>query len=180
MRQLGFRIAVVCLTVALPSQVFAKAKMCERFDETCLEKLIANPPILTKERRLPKGTKIGRCLLEVDGQTRISGPCAYSIEKGGGFHIDGPRAVYGGIDYADPEGSTVFMITTDFWANVFKDQDGKWTGYGNEDPSYSKGEGSAWYELVKNGACYSNETKRQPSDTYQQLVKVCLWKEWRP
>jgi hypothetical protein len=178
MRSSGYKIAVVCLAIAFPLQVAAKAKMiCDDLgDDACFQRLIANPPPLTKER-LPKGYKIGKCLLEVDGKTRISGPCAYIIYKGGNFHIDGPRSVFGGIDYPDPHGSTAMTVTTDYWANVFKDQEGKWTGYANENVRYSKGDGSAWYELVKNGACYSNETRRQSPDTYQQRVKVCLWKK---
>ena len=78
-------------------------------------------------------------------------------------------------------------MSTDYWANVFKDgvmKDGEyklgigsWTGYANEDVRYTKGDGSAWGELVRSGACYSNETKPPKPDEYQQLVKVCLWKK---
>ncbi|MFZ1566990.1 hypothetical protein, partial [Sphingorhabdus sp.] len=138
-------------------------------------KLAANPPHLSAAR-LPKGYKIGKCLLVVDGQTRISGPCAYILHKGGEFHIAGPRQVYDGIDYPKAEIGAMEM-STDWWASVFKDEDGNWTGYGNENVRYTKGDGSAWYELVKSGACFSNETRRQPSDTYQQRVKLCLWKK---
>ena len=35
------------------------------------------------QHRLPSGYKWGRCLLVVDGQTRISGKCSYQIEEGG-------------------------------------------------------------------------------------------------
>jgi hypothetical protein len=173
------RLSILVLSVSLSISLMAadarKFKTPPDFDyEAHDAKLAANPPYLTKER-LPKGYKIGRCLLVVDGQTRISGPCAYRIEKGGNFHIDGPRQVFLDIDYPAVTGS--MGISTDYWANVNKDENGNWTGYANEDVRYIKGDGSAWYELVRNGACYSNETKRQPSDTYQQLVKVCLWKK---
>jgi len=174
------RLSILVLATSLSTSTTAadahQFKMSTDFDyDAHYAKLAANPPYLSKER-LPKGYEIGRCLLVVDGQTRISGACAYSIEKGGDFHIDGPRQVYGGIDYPTPEIGAMEM-STDYWANVFKDENGNWTGYANEDVRYTKGDGSAWYELVRNGACYSNETKRQPSDTYQQLVKVCLWKK---
>jgi hypothetical protein len=178
MRRSGYKIAVTCLMVALPLQVSAKAKMiCDDLaDDACFQRLIASPPPLTKER-LPKGYKIGKCLLEVDGKTRISGPCSYIIYKGGEFHIDGPRQVFGGIDYPDPNGSATMTVTTDFWANVFKDEDGKWTGYGNEDARYSKGDGSIWGELLRDGACYSNNAIPKNDDEYRQAVKVCLWKK---
>ena len=177
---------VACLSVSLTSAEARKFKMPPDFDyDHHYARLAANPPHLSADR-LPKGYKIGRCLLVVGGQTRISGPCAYIIYKGGDFHISGPRQVYGGIDYPSPEIGAMEM-STDYWANVFRGgllEDGEyqvgkgpWTGYANEDVRYTKGDGSAWYELVKSGACYSNETRRQPSDIYQQLVKVCLWKK---
>ena len=174
------------LSISLTAVDARKFKMPPDFDyDEHYARLAANPPSLSKER-LPKGSKIGRCLLVVDGQTRISGPCAYYIEKGGNFHIDGPRQVYGGIDYPTPEIGAMEM-STDYWANVFKGgvlEDGEyklgkgsWTGYGNADVRYTKGDGSAWGELVRDGACYSNITKPPASDEYQQLVKVCLWKK---
>ena len=174
--RLSSLVLAASLSISLTAADARSFKMPPDFDyEEHYAKLAANPPYLSKER-LPKGYRIGRCLLVVDGQTRISGACAYYIETGGDFHIDGTRQVYGGIDYPTPEIGTMEM-STDYWANVFKDENGKWTGYANNDVRYTKGDGSAWYELVRNGACYSNETKRQPSDTYQQLVKVCLWKK---
>lgn len=144
-------------------------------------KLAANPPYLSKER-LPKGYKIGRCLFVVDGQRRISGPCAYIIEKGGDFHIAGPRQVYDGIDYPKAE-ITAAELSTDYWADVFQDRieendkskiiKGSWTGYGNEDEIRSvHGQGSRWGKLTRNGACYSN----RPGADVVQLVKICLWK----
>jgi hypothetical protein len=184
--RLSILVLAASLSISLTAADARKFKMPPDFDyEEHYSKLAANPPYLSNER-LPKGYKIGRCLLVVDGRTRISGPCAYYIEKGGNFHIDGPRQVYGGIDYPTPEIGAMEM-STDYWANVFKGgvmEDGQyksgkgpWTGYANEDVRYTKGDGSAWYELVKTGACYSNETRRQSSDTYQQMVKVCLWKK---
>jgi hypothetical protein len=174
------------LTISLNAAEARKFKMPSDFDlESHAVKLAANPPHLSKGR-LPKGYKIGRCLLVVDGQTRISGPCAYYISKGGDFYITGPRQVYAGIDYPMPQGMPD-EISTDWWANVFRDHvieggelklgKGPWTGYANEDVRYTKGDGSAWGELVRDGACYSNITKPPAPDEYQQKVKVCLWKK---
>lgn len=139
------------------------------------EKLAAKPPYLSKAR-LPKGYKIGRCLLEVNGQQRISGPCTYHIERGGAFHIDGPRQVFSGIDFPKAEVPSE-EISTDYWANVFKDLDGNWTGHGNENIRYTRGDGSAWGKLTRRGACFSNETNPPKADEYQQSVKLCLWKK---
>ncbi len=118
----------------------------------------------------------------IDGKTRIAGPCAYNIGKGGDFHIEGPRQVYDGIDYPKADGMAA-MISTDWWADVFRDSPiqngvlkvgkGPWTGYSNEDIRSVHGQESRWGTLVRNGACYSN--RRGPEVV--QLVRVCLWKK---
>jgi hypothetical protein len=133
-------------------------------------KLIANPPYLSAAR-LPKGMRIGRCLLVVNGQTRISGRCAYSYEPDGGFYLTGPRQVYEGVDYPQPN-TMASMISTDWWATVFR-QDGAWAGYSNEVIRSVHGHESRWGELVRNGACYSNRNGPE----VVQLVRVCLWKK---
>ena len=51
--------------------------------------------------RLPSDFNWGHCLLVVAGETRISGLCAYRMEKDGGFSIEGPRQIYEGIDYPE-------------------------------------------------------------------------------
>ena len=143
-----------------------------------IDALRENPPQLSPDRRVD-GFQIGRCLLEVDGVTRISGPCYYSIEANGDFHIDGPRQVFEGVDYLEG-GNEPWSVSTDWWANVFL-QDGKWTGYGNEEVAFTNGQGSRWGELEKRGACFSNETLRRDyavgdfHPDYQQKVRVCLW-----
>lgn len=152
-----------------------------------IDALIKNPPALTADR-LPEGTKIGRCLFVVDGQTRISGACAYSVSDDGGLHIDGPKQVFEGIDY--PEGGfTAYTISTDWWANVFKEH-GVWTGYGNNDVSQTNGQGSYWGELKQEGDCFVSQYpwgKYKPGDydpdyhpydpRLQQNVRICLWRE---
>ncbi|MEO5772771.1 MAG: hypothetical protein ABIQ32_01455 [Sphingomicrobium sp.] len=135
------------------------------YEEQLIEKLIKDPPHLSKARRLPPSFKIGRCLLVVEGQTRISGKCAYRIDKGGGFLIEGPRQIYDGIDYPDARGSIALMASTDYWATVFR-EDGHWDGYGNDDVRGVKGEGPNFGPLRQKGACFSNER-----------VRVCLWKK---
>jgi hypothetical protein len=128
-----------------------------------MAKLASHPPDLTS-KRLPHGYQIGRCLLVVDGQKRISGKCAYTIEHGGDFHIDGPRQIFDGVDYPKAE-IMAAMLSTDYWANVFKDEHGGWAGYGNDNLSSVHGEGH-WGALERHGACYRN-----------YRVTVCLWEE---
>jgi hypothetical protein len=114
--------------------------------------------------RLPKDFKWGRCLLVVDGKTRISGRCAYSISAGGDFIINGPRQVYSGIDYPVAHIYAEEM-SRDYWARVFKEQDGTWTGYGNDDIRATHG-ARPYETLRRQGACYVNEA-----------VRVCLWRK---
>jgi hypothetical protein len=111
--------------------------------------------------RLPAGTHWGRCLLVVDGKKRIDGKCSYHIGKGGDFHIDGPRQVFDGIDYPKAAGMAN-MISTDYWADVFHDDDG-WDGYGNDAIGSVHGDRN-WAPLRRQGACY-----------FGRDVKVCLW-----
>lgn len=139
--------------------------------ERRIDALIANPPVLSATRRLPSGWRIGRCLLEVDGTRRIDGPCAYKRDKDGGFAIEGPRQVYDGIDYPSAHFSPVLMISTDWWAEVLRDDDGSWTGYGNEDIGAVNGSGSRWGPLRHEGDCFTNA----PPAEENQTVRVCLW-----
>jgi hypothetical protein len=140
-------------------------------DEACLRRLATHPPLLTRDR-LPAGGKIGRCLLQIDGKTLISGACAYSIGEGGDFHIDGPHQVFDGIDYPKADGMAA-MISTDWWADVFREDDG-WTGYSNGDESIGSvhGQASRWGKLKKSDACFTN---RKGGEVMQQ-VRICLWK----
>lgn len=155
--------------------------------EARIEELIRNPPYLSIDR-LPEGTKIGRCLFVVDGQTRISGECAYSVSDEFDLQIDGPRQVFEGIDYPEAD-FTAYAISTDWWANVFK-EDGVWTGYGNNDVGQTDGQGSYWGELRQEGDCFVSEYpwgKHTPGDydpdyhpyhpRLQQNVRLCLWRE---
>lgn len=169
----------------------ARAREDEQFwaqRDARIQELIRNPPYLAADR-LPEGMKIGRCLFVVDGQTRISGECAYRIYDGGEFHIDGPRQVYEGIDFPTAN-STASTLSTDWWANVFRDENGVWTGYGNIDVRSLKGDGSYWGELRQEGACFVSAYpwgKSKPGDydpdyhpydpSLQQNVRICLWRE---
>ena len=83
--------AMAICSIATPASAQTSSRMrCPDFtDEAYYERLIAYPPVLTRDR-LPKGYRIGRCLLEVDGNRLIDGKCAYIIRRGGDFHIDGP------------------------------------------------------------------------------------------
>jgi hypothetical protein len=135
-------------------------------------RLEAHSPYITAER-LPARMKIGRCLFEVDGKRLISGKCAYSIGKDGGVEINGPRQIYGGIDYPDCfTGAATF--TTDYFVqvdwNVEKElNDGSsgpgWEAYWNGQIGSNHAE---WFlrSVKKSGACYSNDQ-----------TKICLWKQ---
>jgi hypothetical protein len=148
-----------------------KFKMTESTDVYALvDELRRNPPKLSASR-LPDGVKIGRCLLIVNGQTRITGPCSYHIGKGGDFKIDGPRQVFDGIDYPKTE-IMASMISTDWWTMVFK-VDGVWTGYSNEDIRSVHGQESRWGTLTRKGACFSNDGDKEAL----QRIRVCLWKK---
>jgi hypothetical protein len=128
--------------------------------------LLSSPAGAERSRRLPAGYHQGRCLYVVDGKQRIAGRCYYTISKGGGFHIDGPRQVYGGVDTVD-RGSDARTYSRDWWADVFKDDDGSWTGYGNEESIGSvHGEGPMFGPMRREGACFVGER-----------AKVCLWRE---
>ena len=111
--------------------------------------------------RLTSDYKWGRCLLVVEGQTRISGRCSYQIEKGGDFNIQGPKQVFAGIDYPDPH-SGAGEMSRDYWAVVYKDGD-SWAGYSNADIAATHGD-ERWEDLRREGACYVGKD-----------VKICLW-----
>ncbi len=158
MRTLGLGIASVILVGAgRPIPTWSN------FTDADLARLIANPPMISPSR-LPPDHRIGRCLLVVDGQTRIHGPCAYAVYPGGDFHIAGPRQVYDGIDYPSADSMAV-MVSTDYWANIFRDQNGNWTGYGNDDVRSVHGGDRHWGILTRRGACYAG-----------QRVRVCAWR----
>lgn len=123
--------------------------------------LLATPAQAERKRPLPAGYHTGRCLLVVDGKQRIAGKCFYQISKGGGFHIDGPRQVYDGIDYPKAE-AMADKVSKDYWADVFPD-DGGWSGYGNSDIAAVHGD-RPW-ALHRQGACYVGDG-----------AKICLWR----
>jgi hypothetical protein len=120
-------------------------------------------PSHAAQHRLPSGYKWGRCLLVVQGETRISGKCSYQIENGGDFNIQGPKQVFAGIDYPDTH-SGAGEMSKDYWAVIYKDGDA-WAGYANGDIRDTHGEGADWGELHREGACYLGKD-----------VKICLWR----
>jgi hypothetical protein len=121
------------------------------------------PAAAQSQHRLPKGYAWGRCLLVVDGKTQISGKCGYHISKGGAFEIAGARQVYEGIDYRNPSGSGAGQMSKDYWGNLFRDDDGTWTGYSNSEIDLTHGD-QRWGTVKREGACYVNDR-----------VRVCLW-----
>jgi hypothetical protein len=116
--------------------------------------------------RLPPDYHWGHCLLVVEGKTRISGRCAYSIEKNGDFSIQGPRQIYDDIDF--PKATYGYEErSNDYWAEVFKDVDVdvNWTGYGNAEIVETHGAGPMFGPLRRHGSCLVGKTPR-----------ICLWK----
>jgi len=124
-------------------------------------------PAPAEAQRLPSGYSWGRCLLVVDGETRISGKCSYQIEAGGEFFITGPRQYYGSKEAFGDATSSADQQSTDYWARVYKDGDA-WTGYGNSSIESVHGDvgPEGWGELRRQGACYIGKD-----------VKVCLWRQ---
>jgi hypothetical protein len=131
-----------------------------------------HPPYITPAR-LPRGSKIGRCLLVVKGKRLIDGNCAYSIEKDGSFGFDGPRQIYPGIDY--PECFTgAATFTTDYFVQV------DWV---NREELDDGSPGPGW-EASWNGAIGSNHAeaflgsvRRHGSCYANSEAKICLWRK---
>ena len=129
-------------------------------------RLIRNPPHLSR-KRLPEGYNIGRCLLEIKNEKYISGPCSYG-PYGDGYEINGPRQVYEGIDFPEPE-VYVESISTDHFAIVLPIQNrwyGTWNGYIHATHAQIsvgslKGDGGL---MIRRGACWKNDT-----------AKICIW-----
>ena len=123
------------------------------------------PAAVPRHRAIPAGHHWGRCLLVVQGQRRISGRCIYELSPGGGFHIDGPRQVFDGIDYPRAD-SMANTRSTEYWADVFRDpQDRTWTGYGNGDIRSVHGDLPGFGILRREGACFLGTE-----------VRICLWR----
>lgn len=137
-------------------------KMTGRTMAVALAIAFSVSPSHAAQHRLPSGYKWGRCLLVVQGETRISGKCSYQIEQGGDFNIQGPKQVFAGIDYPDTH-SGAGEMSKDYWAAVYKDGD-SWAGYSNSDIEATHGD-ERWEELRREGACYVGKD-----------VKVCLWR----
>jgi hypothetical protein len=120
--------------------------------------------------RLPPTYHWGRCLLIVDGQTRISGACAYELREHGSFYITGPHQVYEGIDFQNPDHSGAGDQSRDYWAVINREDDGTWTGYGNDDIRATHGD-THYGTLTHQDACFA-----KPADNDGPAVRVCLWR----
>jgi len=113
---------------------------------------------------------IGRCLFEVKGKRLISRACAYSKNKNE-LEINGPRQIYGGIDYPGCfVGAATF--STDYFVNVSWSaekvlDDGArgpgWQAHWNETKEGNHAE-ALLGTVVRHGNCYSNAK-----------TKICLW-----
>ena len=142
-------------------------------DETfyqIIESLQRNPPRLSASR-LPDGFKIGRCLFEVRGRRLIDGPCSYIFEDDkGGYAMYGPRQVFSGIDYPEPE-CYCQEISTDWSASVTPDLDdnGKRTGVW--------GIGWGGHKKATHLQDYLGDGVRKGACVITKSAKACLWKD---
>jgi hypothetical protein len=171
-----FALVLTQAAHAVPDRYRPMPSMSYERYERLIKRLLAHPPKLSNAR-LPDGFRIGRCLLEVDGRTLISGPCSYTIEahsnvasRPGDFEFNGPHQVFSGIDYPEPE---IYSeeISTDYFVQVDHELlDGGSTGPGweahwNEDKAATHAQSQLGH-VTRKGACYSNARTR-----------ICLWKK---
>jgi hypothetical protein len=115
-------------------------------------------------------------LLVVDGKTRISGKCAYDMRGQGGFYITGPRQVFEGIDYRNPQGYGALDQSNDYWAVINREEHGGWSGYGNHDVRVTHGD-LPWAGLSRKGACFTGHEYQDQIGTDYGVVRLCLWRK---
>lgn len=129
--------------------------------------LLLIAPFLTantsEQRRLPEGFKWGRCLLEVDSKTYISGRCSYHLSMNGDFEIHGPKQVWGGIDYPKTQAFSGER-SEDYFAQVNMNDDGTAEGAWNWDKRATHAH-THLGTLERKGACWVNRKAR-----------ACVWK----
>jgi hypothetical protein len=100
-------------------------------------------------RVLPEGYRWGRCILEVDGKSYLSGRCAFLIEKDGSFEILDPQQFWKDEGYfaqIDVEGASG-------------------QGFWNEEPLASHAQAPLG-KLKRMGPCWLNHRAR-----------ICLWRQ---
>ena len=114
--------------------------------------------------RLPSDFNWGHCLLVVAGETRISGLCAYQMTDSGGFFINGPRQIYGGIDFPKAEYQAAER-SNDYSAGVYRDNDEGWTSYGSSSRESIRSDDPNFGPVRRRGHCFLGKD-----------VRICLWK----
>ena len=139
-------------------------------DDEIIAILHANPPMLTAER-VPEGMKLGRCLLEVDGQTLVSGPCTYHYSSNESFIFNGPRQSYPGIDYSAE--AVPMGMSTDHFVSV--------THFPEDQRSAPELEFAAHYNTPKfsqYAQAYLGEFTRGDGECLTNVrARICLWKQ---
>ena len=175
------RYLLVILLMCAPGLANAAEKLRHKSMPPCMpdeqytrlaDRLAKHPPYITPER-LPPGSKIGRCLFTVKGKRLVDDKCAYNVDKDGSIGFDGPRQIYGGIDYPECfQGAATF--TTDYFVQVdWVDQkeldDGSpgpgWEAHWNGVIGSNHGDAFLG-PVVRKGACFSNRE-----------TKICLWRK---
>lgn len=106
----------------------------------------------------------------MDGKRLISGPCAYTVRRGGEFEMHGPRQVYAGVDYPEPQ-CFCMAISTDYFVQVDHELlaggsigPGWWAHWNGKDKRATHAQAFLG-TVTRHGACYSNKK-----------TKICLWK----
>ena len=163
-------LAIAALPICAPLASQPPTPIVDRDTyDAMIEQLQADPPLQTADR-IPKGYKFGRCLLEVEGETLVSGPCAYTMLGDGSFQFHGSRQVHAGIDYPDIHCSPC-AISTDYFVYVQ-----------NYEEEVDPATGTTWY------AHFNGDKRATHADAYLGPVdqrgacftnartKICLWK----
>ncbi len=110
--------------------------------------LAASDRSFAAEHKLPAGYKLGRCVLEVQGKTYLSGRCAYLVDRDGSFEVIDPRKLWrdeGYFAYVNLDGASA---------------EGSW----NEETLSSHADAPLG-PLTRRGACWVNKRAR-----------ICLWR----
>ncbi len=93
-------------------------------------------------------TLTAKCLLEIDGETYLSGPCPVVLDEEGSFTL-------GADGKTDPEG---------YFATVLVSGKDVADAYWNEAPASTHAQGSLG-EVTRHGACWSSAR-----------AKICAWR----
>ena len=110
--------------------------------------LVAGTVLWAAPAAAEEETLTAKCLLEIDGETYISGPCPVVLDDEGSFTL-------GADGKTDPEGYFAMVLVSG--KNIAD-------AYWNEAPASTHAQGSLG-EVIRHGACWSNAR-----------AKICAWR----